>query len=109
VVGLAMGILTQAVRDLIRPQKKLEKDWQTWQADSDKWFSSDEDAVGSFLWVCDVIETDPEGIRRWLGQLKKASQKEQKSIIQSLLRMTYFSGGSTRNRNKNNELVANLD
>lgn len=89
-IHLAMGILTQSVRDLVSPQKKIEKDWQTWQADSEKWFASDQRYAGSFLWVCDVIGADPEGLRHWVSRLKELDRKQKKATILSLIRLTYL-------------------
>ena len=89
-INLAMGIFTQAVRDLISPQKKLEKDWELWREDSKDWFSSDERYVGSFVWVCEVIGTRPEGMRRWVESLSKLDKKKKKATILSLIRLTYL-------------------
>lgn len=89
-INLAMGILTQAVRDLVSPQKKLERDWKSWQADSRKWFKSDEFYTGSFLWVCDVINADPRKMRQWVLQLSREDKNKRKATILSLIRLTYL-------------------
>ncbi|GAB4231016.1 MAG: hypothetical protein Kow00109_02930 [Acidobacteriota bacterium] len=89
-IHLAMGILTQAVRDLISPQKKVEKDWRLWRDDSQEWFDSDEVYPGSFLWVCDIIGADPEKMRRWVRSLHRLDRKQRKAVILSLIRLTYL-------------------
>lgn len=99
-INLAMGILTQAVRDLISPQKKVEKDWQSWQEDSARWFFTDDHYTGSFLWVCDVIGADPARLRQWVQGLSHLDRKQKKAIILSLIRLTYL---------RNNPQVSSLD
>jgi len=89
-INLAMGILTQAVRDLVSPQKKLEKDWETWQSDSESWFESDEWHTGSFLWVCEVIGAEPKRLRDWVRGLDNLDRKQKKATILSLIRLTYL-------------------
>lgn len=92
-INLAMGILTQAVRDLISPQKKVEKDWKSWQEDSASWFNSDKNHAGSFLWVCDVIGADPRKLRLWVQELQHLDRKQKKATILSLIRLTYLRNG----------------
>jgi hypothetical protein len=75
-VHLALGILTQAVRDLVSPQKKHEKDWEVWQIESKMWFSSEENYPGSFKWVCDIIGTEPEALRKWAHNLSKLDRRQ---------------------------------
>jgi hypothetical protein len=89
-IHLAMGILTQAIRDLTSPQKKLESDWEVWQIDSQEWFDSDDTHPGSFLWVCEVIGAPPRGLRTWIRQLKEKDEKQIRSTILSLIRLTYL-------------------
>ena len=89
-VNLAMGIMTQAIRDLISPQKKLDKDWEEWQADAQHWFDSNEMDTGSFRWVCEVLEVNPEGLRAWVSGLKNLDRKQKKATILSLIRLTYL-------------------
>jgi len=92
---LAMGILTQAVRDLISPQKKAEKDWEIWQKDSLDWFLSDSRHTGGFLWVCDILGTDPDKMRDWIRGLRVLDRNEKKATILSLIRLTYLRGGAS--------------
>ncbi len=100
-IHLAMGILTQAVRDLISPQKKLEKDWRTWQSDSQEWFDSDELYPGSFRWVCEVIGAEPAKMRRWVRSLHRLDRKQRKAVILSLIRLTYLRDSATPAQDEN--------
>ena len=93
-VHLALGILTQAVRDLVSPQKKHEKDWEVWQIESKMWFSSQENYPGSFKWVCDIIGTEPEALRRWAQNLAKLERRQLRASILSLVRLTYLQAGN---------------
>lgn len=94
-INLAMGILTQAVRDLISPQKKIEKDWEVWQRDSMHWFFSEDQHVGSFRWVCEMIGADPRRMRVWVQGLQRLDRKQKKAIILSLIRLTYLRNNPT--------------
>lgn len=94
IITLAMGILTQAIRDLIRPQTRRERDWKEWKEDASLWVQSDESDFGSFHWVCSVIKADPKAVRRWIASLNDLSDAEKKSTVQMLLRLTYNGAGS---------------
>jgi len=94
VVTLAMGILTQAVRDLIRPQTRRERDWREWREDAKLWLESEEREFGSFHWVCSVIKANPPAVRKWVHSLDELSDSEKKSTVQMLLRLTYNGSGS---------------
>lgn len=93
VITLAMGILTQVVRDLIRPQTRRERDWKEWREDAGSWVNSDDNDFGSFHWVCSVIKANPPAVRKWVESLKDFSDAEKKSTIQMLLRLTYNGTG----------------
>lgn len=95
VVTLAMGILTQAVRDLIRPQTRRERDWKEWREDARSWLESNETEFGSFHWVCSVIKANPPAVRKWVDSLDELSDSEKKSTVQMLLRLTYNGSGSS--------------
>jgi hypothetical protein len=102
IITLAMGILTQAVRDLIRPQTRRERDWKEWKEDAKTWVHSDETEFGSFHWVCSVIKANPPDVRNWIESLKGFSEAEKKSTIQMLLRLTYNGTGQNKNNSCNN-------
>lgn len=109
-VHLALGILTQAVRDLVSPQKKHEKDWEVWQIESQMWFSSEEDYPGSFKWVCDIIGTEPEALRNWAQNLSKLDRRQLRASILSLVRLTYLQAGNrSRPRPKRKVLKPELE
>ena len=93
VIILAMGILTQAIRDLIRPQTRRERDWREWKDDATTWVQSEETEFGSFTWVCSVIKANPPAVRKWIESLRELSDAEKKSTIQMLLRLTYNGTG----------------
>ena len=89
-INLAMGILTQAVRDLFSPKKRVEKDWREWQADSRLWFISLNQEAGSFRWVCEVLGTDPDRLRDAVRKLHALDEQKLRSTILSLVRLTYL-------------------
>ena len=96
IVTLAMGILTQAIRDLIRPQTRRERDWKDWKEDAETWINSEENDFGTFEWVCSVIRANPSAVKTWIESLEALSEPEKKSTIQMLLRLTYNGNGQGR-------------
>ena len=96
IVTLAMGILTQAIRDLIRPQTRRERDWQEWKEDAEIWISSDDKEFGTFYWVCSVIRANPPAVKKWIESLADLPEAEKKSTVQMLLRLTYNGNGQGR-------------
>jgi hypothetical protein len=73
----------------------VEKDWETWQKDSLDWFLSDSRHTGSFLWVCEILGTEPDKLREWVRGLRGLDRKERKATILSLIRLTYLRGGAS--------------
>lgn len=63
---LALGILLQAYRDMLTSRKRATAKQRLWRQDALDWFFSDESEPGSLQWVCRILQTDPEGIRRWV-------------------------------------------
>ena len=55
--------LRQAVDDLDYPDTRL---------DAKLWLESDDDGVGSFAFVCAVLDTDPARLRKRILQIDKA-------------------------------------
>ena len=94
---LAMGILTQAIRDLIRPQTRRERDVEEWKNDAHAWLNSTDQDFGTFLWVCSVIRANPSAVRDWVLSLESLPEDEKKSTIQMLLRLTYNGNGQEKN------------
>ena len=51
---LWVAVLKQAIEDLQDPEFRV---------DSYSWFFSDEDSVGSFVWICDYLRLKPDFMR----------------------------------------------
>ena len=66
--NLALGILLQAFRDIVAPKKASNKEWEEWRQDALEWFYSHENQPGSFFWVCEVLEMNPNDLRNWLQE-----------------------------------------
>ncbi|MFQ5738192.1 MAG: hypothetical protein ACE5JX_04225 [Acidobacteriota bacterium] len=73
---LALGILLQAVRDVA--------DREGWHGDALDWFFRDDDLPGSLLWVCSLLELQPEGIRRWVDRFVKSDRRWQRRLAKRL-------------------------
>lgn len=82
--NLAMGILVQAVRDII-PKRSQSQEWKAWREDALEWFSSDAFEPGSFLWVSEVLQVGPGRIRAWLRRFLRADVKRQKQMASRLV------------------------
>ena len=66
---LALAVLEQAIRDL-RSVDGSERARQ-WKRDAMLWFRSADESAGSFLWVCQVLDRDPEKARAALPRLQR--------------------------------------
>lgn len=88
-VSLAMAIFTQAVRDLIAPQKRTDKDWMIWQADARRWFDDESLEPGTFHWVCQMTGLEPASTRRRIIGFSGLTNRQIQSLILSLIRVTY--------------------
>ncbi len=62
-IQLAIRIIKQAFMDLTlkNPSSAEAKEWQQ---DTYEWFLSEETTPGSFVWWCQILETDPSVIRQ---------------------------------------------
>ena len=62
-IKLAIRMINQAVLDLTlkNPSSAGAKEWQQ---DAYEWFLSEETTPGSFVWWCQILETDPSAIRQ---------------------------------------------
>jgi hypothetical protein len=58
-------VILQAIDDL---EKRTSLSSKSAQDAAREWFLSDSDAVGSFLWSCQVINVEPNSIRSWLAK-----------------------------------------
>lgn len=84
--NLALGILLQALRDIVAPKKASNKEWELWRQDALEWFFSDEVYPGSFCWVCEVLEMKPAELRNWLHNYKKSGQEAKREMAKKLIR-----------------------
>jgi hypothetical protein len=84
--NLALGILLQALRDIVAPKKASNKEWALWKKDALEWFYSDELFPGSFLWVCDILEMRPKDLRDWLLSYKRSGRNQKREMARKLIR-----------------------
>lgn len=84
--AIAAGILLQAMVDTLTPQKKSQKDWRLWERDAEDWFDSDDEYVGSFQWVCDILAIKPAELRKRIGNARKWGWTRRRALVRSLAR-----------------------
>lgn len=84
--NLALGILLQALRDIVAPKKASNKEWEAWRQDALEWFFSEESHPGSFCWVCGVLEIKPKELRTWLHTYKKSGLERKREMAKKLIR-----------------------
>ncbi|HON00985.1 MAG TPA: hypothetical protein PLM33_12105 [Acidobacteriota bacterium] len=84
--NLALGILLQAFRDIVAPKKTSNKEWEDWRQDALDWFYAQETEPGSFYWVCEVLEMNPNELRHWLQEYRKSDAKHKKEMARKLTR-----------------------
>ncbi len=71
---LAIRIIKQAFMDLTL-KNSSSAEAKEWQQDAYEWFLSEETSLGSLVWWCKILETDPSLIRHKVfgGTERKAS------------------------------------
>lgn len=84
--NLALAILLQAFRDVIAPKKSSNKEWDIWRKDAMEWFFDAESYPGSFAWVCDILQMNPEELRIWVRTYKKSSGANKREMVKRLVR-----------------------
>lgn len=84
--NLALGILLQAFRDIVAPKKASNKEWEEWRQDALDWFYAEENHPGSFRWVCEVLEMNPNELRGWLQMYRRSDAKQKKEMARKLTR-----------------------
>ncbi len=85
--NLALGILLQALRDIVAPKKSSNnKEWAIWRKDALEWVFSEDVHPGSFIWVCEVLEMKPNELREWLHSYKHCDQTQKKEMARKLIR-----------------------
>lgn len=78
------AVIQQAIQDISSPDSYEQESARSW-------FNSSTDAVGSFIWACNVIDIEPSFIRTSLqkqGLLKRQSliiRQERKQHLAELL------------------------
>jgi hypothetical protein len=73
------AVILQAIDDLDRRTSLTPR---LAQDSAREWFSSESDAVGSFIWTCHVIDMDPNFIRSRLAK-KQRMQNPVKVVVTS--------------------------
>lgn len=81
---LAMAVLIQAFRDIIKPKRSRWPRKDDWYADARAWFVSDEVYPGSYRWCCDALQYDPDRFRVWLRDYYGSTKERQDRICRSL-------------------------
>ncbi|MGH9342104.1 MAG: hypothetical protein ACRD1R_21590 [Acidobacteriota bacterium] len=84
---LALGILLQAFRDVVTPRRAPSKEDSGWKKDAIEWFYSYDEYPGSLIWVCDILQMDPNGLREWLDHFR---QSDGRSKTVMALRLIHF-------------------
>ena len=99
--NLALGILLQALRDIVAQSKSGEGrkgSWNTWYRDALAWFLSEEATPGSFFWVCEVLNTSPRKLREWLLIYQQSDRKHREELFSNLSRFQIRHGSLTQNQ-----------
>lgn len=84
--NLALGILLQALRDIVSPKKTSHKEWELWRKDALDWFSAGDTHPGSLTWVCEVLEMNPKELREWLNRYQRCGHHRKKEMARKLIR-----------------------
>jgi hypothetical protein len=91
-------VILQAINDLDGRTSSIPGSAQD---SAREWFASESDAVGSFIWTCQIINVDPNFIRSRLA--KKQRMKKSDEV------MPYIAQRAKALRRKNPPLSENLD
>jgi hypothetical protein len=67
-------VILQAITDL-DGRTSLTPHWA--KNSAREWFASDGDAVGSFIWACQIINVDPNFIRSRLAKKQRVKKSDQ--------------------------------
>ena len=84
--NLALGILLQALRDIVSPKKNSNKEWKLWRKDAIDWFYSGDTHPGSLTWVCEVLEMNPKELKVWLHRYQRSGNHRKKEMARKLIR-----------------------
>ena len=80
--GLARAILAQAFWDVLAPPRRRN---EYLREDALEWFSSHDQAPGSFGWICMILHIDPVRLRQWVCS-QKSNDRDAARKIRLLLR-----------------------
>lgn len=82
------SVLWQAVYDVVRNAKAVRPTPRAIFVEASEWFASDAIYVGSFSWVCDLMNLDHERVRERVGRMvKKAKHPSTGSLPRFLVQM----------------------
>ena len=68
-----MGILLQAIRDIVSPNREAQAKDEDWESDAVEWFESEAKHPGSLDWVCAMLKSEPTRFRQWIRDYRSAS------------------------------------
>ncbi|HSR69523.1 MAG TPA: hypothetical protein VLU25_16425 [Acidobacteriota bacterium] len=83
---LALGILLQALRDVTAPKESSREDSEVWRDDAVEWFTASGNGPGSLNWVCQILEMNPGGFRRWLTDYHSSEEFQRREWSKKLTR-----------------------
>lgn len=83
---LALGILLQALRDVVTPQKSSLEDGEDWRHDAIEWFNESETSPGSLHWVCQILEFNPSGLLHWIEEFERSHESRREEWARKLTR-----------------------
>lgn len=86
--NLALGILQQAFRDIVSPNRS-SREWKFWKRDAVHWFNAAENHPGSFLWVCRVLDMNSSELRRWLDRYRNGGSGGRREMARKLVRFRF--------------------
>ncbi len=86
VTKLALGILLQALRDVVTPPERRKGECEEWRNDAMEWFQEEADEPGSLNWVCQVLEVNPSGFRNWLSDFEGSNELRREEWARKLTR-----------------------
>jgi len=74
------AVLKQAVRDARQRASKGDVSRQMMTASARAWFESENQDIGSFLWVCAALDVEPRYVKRFLDRINHDS-----SVLEGLI------------------------
>lgn len=64
------AVLVLAINDLIKPICVEKKNIDRVKSETGDWFQSQQEGIGSLLWICDVLEISSDYVRNSIAALK---------------------------------------